>query len=277
MHERTWMMAMLAISWTTVAQGCANAAVDDAPAPAWDEDGNENVGEQPPSTVNWAGPEGSAGAAGAPSEGILGPPPEGPPTPEQEAGAPVPDAEPPPTPDAAPPSEPNEEPPPSTCSYPVGPYGKTEGKVVSPNLSWEGFRPGSTTPTTVTPEDFFDCDGSRGITAVYAIIGTQWCSGCNAEAQDLADKAAQWANLGVVVVSFLAETSSGTPASVNTASSWMSQYGLQDTYVCADPDYALFSGDFVPFQLLIDPRTMTVVDAGEFSESRITTLASSNQ
>jgi len=35
--------------------------------------------------------------------------------------------------------------------------------------------------------------------------------------------------------------------------------------------------DFVPFQLLIDPRTMTVVDTGQFSESRITTLASSNQ
>lgn len=274
MHAPTRMMARLAITWATLTLGCSAADADDGFAPARGDD--ENVSEAPPSTVNWAGPDGNAGAGGAAEgDGILGPPPE---APDQDAGAPpppAPDAEPPPAPDAAPPPDPD--PPPATCTYPGGPYGETAGSVVSPNLSWDGFRPGSTTPTTVSPNDFFDCDGSRGINAVYAIIGTQWCSGCRAEAEELAYKASQWASLGVVVVTLLAETSSGSPASIDTASSWRGQYDLQDTYVCADPGYDLFTGDFVPFQILIDPRTMTVVEAGEFSESHITNLASTNQ
>jgi hypothetical protein len=27
----------------------------------------------------------------------------------------------------------------STCTYPSGPYGKTEGKIVNPALTWQGY------------------------------------------------------------------------------------------------------------------------------------------
>jgi hypothetical protein len=52
------------------------------------------------------------------------------------------------------------------CTYPSGPYGVAQGQVVPPTLSWQGYAPGSNTVTTITPEDLFDCDGSKGINAV---------------------------------------------------------------------------------------------------------------
>jgi hypothetical protein len=55
---------------------------------------------------------------------------------------------------------------PTGCEYPAGPYGVAQGQVVPPSLSWQGFAPGSTTAETISIQDFFDCDGSRGIHAV---------------------------------------------------------------------------------------------------------------
>ncbi len=55
---------------------------------------------------------------------------------------------------------------PQPCEYPPGPYGVAVGQTVPPNLSWQGFTPGSDVATTVTIQDFFDCDGTRGIDAV---------------------------------------------------------------------------------------------------------------
>jgi hypothetical protein len=53
------------------------------------------------------------------------------------------------------------------CDYPDGPYGVGEGQIVPPTLTWQGFAPGASSPTTIAITDFFDCDGSRGINALY--------------------------------------------------------------------------------------------------------------
>ena len=58
------------------------------------------------------------------------------------------------------------EPGPTECEYPAGPYGVAQGQIVPPNLTWQGFAPGSSTASTISIQDFFDCDGSRGIHAV---------------------------------------------------------------------------------------------------------------
>jgi hypothetical protein len=58
------------------------------------------------------------------------------------------------------------EPPPPPCDYPTGPYGVGTGQTVPPDLAWQGYAPGSDTPTTVSIQDFFDCDGLKGIDAV---------------------------------------------------------------------------------------------------------------
>jgi hypothetical protein len=55
---------------------------------------------------------------------------------------------------------------PSDCTYPAGPYGVDKGEVLSPTLSWQGFRPGSDEQVTILSRELFDCDGKGGIDAV---------------------------------------------------------------------------------------------------------------
>ncbi|MCA9618124.1 MAG: hypothetical protein KC731_03860 [Myxococcales bacterium] len=55
---------------------------------------------------------------------------------------------------------------PTVCEYPQGPYGVAQGAIVPPNLSWQGYAPGASTPSTISIADLFDCDGSRGIDAI---------------------------------------------------------------------------------------------------------------
>lgn len=55
---------------------------------------------------------------------------------------------------------------PQNCTYPPGPYGVGQGEIVPPTISWQGYAPGGSSPTTITTQDLFDCDGSRGIHAV---------------------------------------------------------------------------------------------------------------
>lgn len=55
---------------------------------------------------------------------------------------------------------------PTSCEYPVGPYSVAQGGTVPPSLSWQGYVPGSNTPSTISIQDLFDCDGSRGIDAI---------------------------------------------------------------------------------------------------------------
>jgi len=55
---------------------------------------------------------------------------------------------------------------PTGCDYPAGPYSVAQGGTLPPTLSWQGIAPGSSTPTTVSVQDFFDCDGSKGIDAL---------------------------------------------------------------------------------------------------------------
>ena len=74
--------------------------------------------------------------------------------------------------------EPNTPAPPPvevTCAYPEG-TGIAQGNIVpyvkganpdGRNMSWEGYAPGGTMPEKVYISDFYDCDGSRGIHAVF--------------------------------------------------------------------------------------------------------------
>lgn len=52
------------------------------------------------------------------------------------------------------------------CEYPAGPYGVAQGQTVPPSLSWQGYLPGASSPSTITIDMFFDCDGRKGINAV---------------------------------------------------------------------------------------------------------------
>lgn len=53
------------------------------------------------------------------------------------------------------------------CEYPDGPYGVGLGQIVPPTISWEGYAPGASSPSTLTMAELHDCDGSKGIHALY--------------------------------------------------------------------------------------------------------------
>ena len=55
---------------------------------------------------------------------------------------------------------------PDPCNWPSGPYGVGQGQTLPSNLSWQGYAPGATTPSTISIQEFFDCDGMKGIHAV---------------------------------------------------------------------------------------------------------------
>jgi hypothetical protein len=245
-----------------------------------DYQGNSTAPEVP-SSVTWNGPDPNLSPVDAgspndpPTEDAASPPAEDastPPTldaavPEPDAAVPEPDAA-VPQPDAT---------PPETCAYPSGPYGVNPGAVVAGSVSWVGYRPGSNTPENISPEEFLDCDGSRGINAIYVDYVAGWCSACQQSADSLAYKAAQWKAYGIVVLSLIIETSNYEPASVSTAEWWRASFDLQDTYVLADPSQHLFSADYLPYEMLINPRTMKIVETGELAESTILSLAQQNQ
>ena len=52
------------------------------------------------------------------------------------------------------------------CQYPAGPYGVGQGQTVPPSLSWQGYAPGASSPSTLSIQEFFDCDGAKGIHAI---------------------------------------------------------------------------------------------------------------
>jgi hypothetical protein len=56
--------------------------------------------------------------------------------------------------------------------YPDGPYGKNTGDIL-PNLSWDGYRNG-TEWTTISMLDYYDPDGSKGVTAIKVNLTAQW-------------------------------------------------------------------------------------------------------
>jgi hypothetical protein len=151
---------------------------------------------------------------------------------------------------------------PSGCVYPAGPYGVTVGKTLDPSLQWQGYVPGATTASTVKITDFYDCDGSRGINALVVDSSGQWCVACQGIAKEIptwmSSKGDNYTKLGVKILSLIIQNNDYEPATVTTAQQWMTLYSLTSIYVVADP-VDTFPTAELPYQLLVDPRTMKVV------------------
>lgn len=61
----------------------------------------------------------------------------------------------------------------TSLTYPAGPYGKTAGTTI-PNITWKGYRDGTGDWTDISLLDYYDPDGSRGITALLIETAAQW-------------------------------------------------------------------------------------------------------
>jgi hypothetical protein len=170
---------------------------------------------------------------------------------------------------------------PASCSYPTAGYGTNPGNVVASSTQWNGYAPGAGTTSNISIESFLDCDGTQGINALLIVYGAGWCSACQEEAALLPGLMQTWGPAGIVVVELLVETSSGSPATSQTAKAWRDAFQLTSSYVAADPDFQLESAaaDTFPYKVLVDPRTMKIVatDMGGTSDDAVMQLAQKNQ
>lgn len=168
------------------------------------------------------------------------------------------------------------------CVWPEGNFGTAVGSNVRQNLSWQGYRPGEDAVSDISIEEFFDCDGSKGINALLFITSATWCGNCQAEAQQVSAKTAgSWTDVGIQVVTLMIENVEGAPATTDTALEWRDSFGLTNSPVAADPGFSFAHNGTIglPLQIIVDPRTMTIVDTVEgFSgeHSSLEALASQN-
>lgn len=192
------------------------------------------------------------------------PPDDSDPTPENGKKTTTPTSD-----SGTPPNEPDAEmvdtgPPP--CTYPSGPYGKTQGSVIPPNLTWQGYVQGSSSVSSISAQDLYDCDGRNGINAIVFDESALWCGACQQEASQLSQYMKTWAPQGVKFVTLIIQNLSGQPANTANAQTWMSQFNLNSVAsVVADPafSFAHAGNNGLPTNILVDPRTMKIVEIME--------------
>lgn len=169
---------------------------------------------------------------------------------------------------------------PVDCQYPDGGYGINAGSIVNGNLAWQGYSEGSSQLGSVSIQDYFDCDGSKGINALLIDSSAVWCGVCQEEAADLPTQQASFQQKGIRVLTLMIEDNSGNPATTSTATSWRNNFGLDAYSVCADPNFSFGGNGSVglPLQIIVDPRTMKIVarEEGFGDYSTVLQLAQKN-
>lgn len=227
------------------------------------DEGGEPVIDDPATTPGEGGSGGGAGSTGEP--GVTTTSTTTGSTTSTTSGSPV---------------EPEDPVNPGSCVYPSSGYGVYEGQVVPGNLAWQGYPDGSSASGTVSIKDYFDCDGSKGIHALLIVNSATWCGACQQEANDLPSHAAVFAQKGIRVLTLMVQNASGQPATLSTATSWRNNFDLQAYATAADPNFSFAGSGNVglPLQILVDPRTMKIVDRTEgfAGYSTVTQLADKN-
>ena len=185
-------------------------------------------------------------------------------------------------------SDADDDAPATGCVYPAGPYGVDVNKVLDPTLQWTGYVPGATTPSTVKITDLYDCDGTKGLNAIVVDSAGQWCVACQGIAQEiptwLSAKGDNYTKLGIQILNLVIQNNDYEPATVTTAQQWRDLFMLDTIYVVADPSDT-FPTNALPYELLIDPRTMKVVHdlstdstaTADGADPAVATLAKKNQ
>ena len=149
----------------------------------------------------------------------------------------------------------------TTPPYPDGPYG-LNAKNVFPNLKLEGHIHGSPDWVPMAMSDYYDPDGSRGITAIALDVECQWCPPSNT----LADHMTVWwpyiyEPRGARIITTMVEGLDHKPATRATVDEWVKKH-VTNYDIMLDPTGTSWAGlkslSF-PRQYIIDPRTMQIV------------------
>ncbi len=161
-----------------------------------------------------------------------------------------------------------------SCQYPQGSTGVSMGKVVPQSFTWQGFKENSQSPSAISIQDYFDCDGSKGQNALLIVQSATWCAVCQEEASQMNAHVAGWAGLGIRVLTLMIEDSDSSPATVQTALDWKGYFNLSKVAVAADPAFSFAhpGSNGLPMSILVDPRTMTIVAIEEGYSGDFTAL-----
>jgi hypothetical protein len=148
--------------------------------------------------------------------------------------------------------------------YPTGKCGYNKGQTIE-NLVFSGKTGGASAPSqTVKLADLYDPNGAAGRRLLLVDVSALWCQACKGEAAAMPQLESDYAGKGMVFMTVLAEgnsTSAATPTDVDT---WINAYKLQ-SLVVNDPTLsteAFFDRAQMPFNMLVDLRSMTIVWRG---------------
>lgn len=136
------------------------------------------------------------------------------------------------------------------------------GDVLDAKLAWQGYIEGSDELSTISLSDYHDPTGTLGVRALLITEGQSDCGPCVAEAKDLAQKMpAKWKDLGIKVIQLLVSDSNGDPASTAIAFAWKNKVKASWA-VGIDPGFtfAQIGSNPYPIQIIVDPRTLTIVN-----------------
>jgi len=139
------------------------------------------------------------------------------------------------------------------CVYPTGPYGTSAGATLDPAMSWQAFPENGSSMQSVSVLDLFDCDGSKGTSAVLFIVAQISCQPCQMEADEVGGLLAGWSAQGIRVVTLMVP---------GGASQWREAFGLESSIVADDPAGSMLAdgGNGTPINIVWDPRTGQVVE-----------------
>ncbi|HEY8943715.1 MAG TPA: TlpA disulfide reductase family protein [Polyangiaceae bacterium] len=160
---------------------------------------------------------------------------------------------------------------PVAAPYPSGPYGRNVGSVIQ-NLSFLGWRDGAAAeydPTrleVVSLSDYYNPDGSGPVKLVALNASAVWCTVCRAEYRQLERDAIYetFRPKGVEILGVLFEDSDYEPAKPDDLAIWGGPDAFQVPFpLVIDPGFktgAYFETDATPMNMLIDTRTMQILD-----------------
>lgn len=166
----------------------------------------------------------------------------------------------------------------SAKPYPAGPFGIGQGSIIS-NYKFIGFvnSVAGRDLAEIQMAEFYNPDGagvfeegsvfpagSPKPKALLIAVASVWCGPCNYEAANvLPDLYAKYKPMGGEFLGQLADGPKGGVAATPTnLTSWANKYDPSYPYTI-DPSYklgALFEADAFPANMIIDTRTMKIVD-----------------
>src|ERR1041384_7854303 len=155
--------------------------------------------------------------------------------------------------------------------YPPGPYGTGKGSTLE-DFGFLGWRDpvasgyDQTKLEQVQLSEFYDPTGSKGIKLLWINASAVWCSVCRAEMRDIKDNGvrAAFEPRGVKLIVTLFEDNKSGPARPLDLHNWgsASEHAI-DFPLLLDPGFklgAFFTSDATPLNMLVDARTMRVLD-----------------